>query len=239
MRLHGLGRRIPHSYGETQYNRDGMLQGQSIDSPLSEIGERQAEAAGIYLRDVKFTNAFVSDMQRARQTAEIILKNNNNSAGVQLMTDPLLKERSFGIVEGQPMDVMRSMAKAAGQLVPDFTPPQGETVEQVKLRFAEFLGSMLQQLMDEHRHQDSTQSMPVHVLVITHGAYMRVVVRYMVEDLHCSFHSGVDKSHIYSACPNTGIMRFIFNMKCNESSTPSDLQCLFVNQSDHITIELQ
>ncbi|XP_062403420.1 probable fructose-2,6-bisphosphatase TIGAR A isoform X2 [Sardina pilchardus] len=212
----------------------------SIDSPLSEIGERQSEAAGIYLRDVKFTNAFVSDMQRARQTAEIILKNNNNSAGIQLKTDPLLKERSFGIVEGQPMDLMRSMANDAGQSFPDFTPPQGETVEQIKIRFAEFLGSMLQQLMEEHRHQDGTQNTPIHVLVVTHGAYMRVVVRYMVEDLHCSFHSGVDKSHAYSACPNTGLIRFIFNMKCcNESAAPSDLQCLFVNQADHITKELQ
>ncbi|XP_062403421.1 probable fructose-2,6-bisphosphatase TIGAR A isoform X3 [Sardina pilchardus] len=201
-------------HGETQFNRDGMLQGQSIDSPLSEIGERQSEAAGIYLRDVKFTNAFVSDMQRARQ--------------------------SFGIVEGQPMDLMRSMANDAGQSFPDFTPPQGETVEQIKIRFAEFLGSMLQQLMEEHRHQDGTQNTPIHVLVVTHGAYMRVVVRYMVEDLHCSFHSGVDKSHAYSACPNTGLIRFIFNMKCcNESAAPSDLQCLFVNQADHITKELQ
>lgn len=34
------------------------------------------------------------------------------------------------------MDVMRSMAKAAGQSVPDFTPPDGETVEQVKEHFS-------------------------------------------------------------------------------------------------------
>lgn len=41
--------------------------GQAIDSPLSEIGMQQAEAAGHYLKDVKFSNMFVSDMLRAQQ----------------------------------------------------------------------------------------------------------------------------------------------------------------------------
>lgn len=41
--------------------------GQAIDSPLSEIGLQQAEAAGRYLKDVKFSNVFVSDMLRAQQ----------------------------------------------------------------------------------------------------------------------------------------------------------------------------
>lgn len=50
-----------------------MLLGQKIDSPLSEIGIRQSEAAGQYLRDVKFTNAFVSDMKRAKQVSRNIL----------------------------------------------------------------------------------------------------------------------------------------------------------------------
>lgn len=41
--------------------------GQAIDSPLSETGLQQAEAAGLYLKDIVFSNVFVSDMLRARQ----------------------------------------------------------------------------------------------------------------------------------------------------------------------------
>lgn len=41
--------------------------GQAIDSSLSEVGQQQAEAAGQYLRDVRFSNVFVSDMLRAKQ----------------------------------------------------------------------------------------------------------------------------------------------------------------------------
>lgn len=46
-----------------------MFLGQKIDAPLSDIGTRQSEAAGLYLRDVKFTNVFVSDMKRAKQAS--------------------------------------------------------------------------------------------------------------------------------------------------------------------------
>lgn len=41
--------------------------GQAVDVPLSETGLQQAEAAGCYLRDVKFTNVFASDLLRAKQ----------------------------------------------------------------------------------------------------------------------------------------------------------------------------
>ncbi|KAI1882263.1 hypothetical protein AGOR_G00248880 [Albula goreensis] len=122
-------------HGETQYNKDKLLQGQGIDSPLSEIGKQQAEAAGNYLREVKFTNVFSSNMRRARQTADIIVKNNVHCSGVEIVSDPQLKERSFGIAEGGPVQNMKDMAKAAGQSCPDFTPPQGETPEQILRTF--------------------------------------------------------------------------------------------------------
>lgn len=48
---------------------DFPFSGQGIDSPLSEIGVQQAEAAGEYLQDVHFTNVFASDMKRAKQVS--------------------------------------------------------------------------------------------------------------------------------------------------------------------------
>lgn len=38
----------------------------------------------------------------------------------------------FGIAEGGQVKDMKNMAKAAGQSLPEFTPPEGETIEQVK-----------------------------------------------------------------------------------------------------------
>lgn len=47
--------------------------GQTIDAPLSDVGLQQAEAAGHYLKDVAFTNVFVSDMLRAKQVQDTSL----------------------------------------------------------------------------------------------------------------------------------------------------------------------
>lgn len=41
--------------------------------------------------------------------------------------------QSFGIAEGRRVQEVREMAKAAGQSFPGFTPPKGETQEQVSL----------------------------------------------------------------------------------------------------------
>lgn len=39
--------------------------------------------------------------------------------------------QSFGIAEGGQVEDMKNMAKASGQPIPEYTPPDGETMEQV------------------------------------------------------------------------------------------------------------
>ncbi|XP_067110599.1 fructose-2,6-bisphosphatase TIGAR B [Osmerus mordax] len=137
-------------HGETQYNRDKLLQGQGVDTPLSDTGLQQAEAVGQYLRELRFNNVFVSNLQRARHTAEIILRHNAHSSGTEMVLDPLLRERGFGIAEGRPKEDLKNMANAAGQSCRDFTPPGGETLEQVRMRFKKFLKVLNQRMVDEH-----------------------------------------------------------------------------------------
>jgi 2,3-bisphosphoglycerate-dependent phosphoglycerate mutase len=52
-------------HGETQENRDKVIQGQ-MDSQLNELGRRQADAVAFALRDVPFTRALSSDLSRAK-----------------------------------------------------------------------------------------------------------------------------------------------------------------------------
>ncbi|XP_029910510.1 putative fructose-2,6-bisphosphatase TIGAR A [Myripristis murdjan] len=244
-------------HGETQFNKDGLLQGQTIDSPLSEVGLQQAEAAGRYLKDVKFSNVFVSDMLRAQQTAETIMKHNSSCAALKLVSNPLLKERSFGITEGRPVQELRDMAKAAGSSNPDFTPPGGESHAQVKDRVKEFLELMLQQIGAEHwqergqnetapssdpetcplegKADDGVRNVPVHVLVVSHGALIRVAVHHFVEELHCPLPQGSDKAHMFSLCPNTGLCRFLLTMrKEDDGFKVSETRCVFVHRGDHV-----
>ncbi|XP_029993141.1 putative fructose-2,6-bisphosphatase TIGAR A [Sphaeramia orbicularis] len=240
-------------HGETQYNKLGLLQGQAIDSPLSETGLQQAKAAGHYLKDVKFSHVFVSDMLRAQETADTIMKHNSSCLGLQKASDPLLKEKSFGIAEGKRMLDLKEMAKAAGQSFLNFTPPEGETQEQVKERVKEFMEKMLQQIGEEHwddngEDETSRETIPVegnaddgvrgvlvHALVVTHGAYMVVAVKYFVEELHCPLPQGLDRARMFSLSPNTGLCRFILTITKEDGRFKlSGIHCVFMHRGDHV-----
>ncbi|XP_077425669.1 putative fructose-2,6-bisphosphatase TIGAR A [Vanacampus margaritifer] len=235
-------------HGETQFNKEGLLQGQAIDCPLSEVGLQQAEDAGRYLKDVKFSNLFVSDMLRARQTAETIVKHNRSCSGLQLVCDPLLKEKSFGTAEGKPLQGMKDMAKAAGQSVALFTPPHGETQEQVKQRVVKFWLKMVQQVGCEHwpsrvdderssAHRQEADDVPVHVLAVSHGAFLCMTMRYLVDDLHCPVPEGCSRARMFSLSPNAGASRFVLTLtKEGDAFKVSRIQCLFVNKGDHVQI---
>lgn len=53
-------------HGETQANRDGIIQGQ-MDTALNSRGEEQARMVSEALRDVKFSRAYSSDLRRASE----------------------------------------------------------------------------------------------------------------------------------------------------------------------------
>uniref|UniRef100_A0A3P9MWS3 G1/S-specific cyclin-D2 n=1 Tax=Poecilia reticulata TaxID=8081 RepID=A0A3P9MWS3_POERE len=65
-------------------------------------------------------------------TAEKIMQQNSSCLRLQMVCDPLLKERSFGVAEGGRVEDLRQMARAAGEPFPGFTPPEGETPDQVR-----------------------------------------------------------------------------------------------------------
>ncbi|XP_018413473.1 PREDICTED: fructose-2,6-bisphosphatase TIGAR [Nanorana parkeri] len=143
-------------HGETRYNKEKLLQGQGIDEPLSEIGFNQAEAAGRFLGGVKFTHVFSSDLIRAKQTACTIMKNNLHSEGIEIIYDPRLRERKYGVAEGRPLGELKTMAKKSGEQCPSYTPPGGETLEQVRSRAKEFFEFLCQLVLDEASTTDQS-----------------------------------------------------------------------------------
>uniref|UniRef100_A0A8C6T909 fructose-2,6-bisphosphate 2-phosphatase n=1 Tax=Neogobius melanostomus TaxID=47308 RepID=A0A8C6T909_9GOBI len=243
-------------HGETQYNRDKLLQGQGVDTLLSETGAQQGEAVGHYLKDIPFSTVFVSNLQRAIQTAEFILKTNNHCSGNKMILEPLLRERGFGIAEGRPRECLKNMANAAGKSSREYTPPGGETLDQVKARVRKFLSVLFNQVVEAHGWSgqepgtedgdvsdsapcgfasDGLEGVSVHALVVSHGAYIRVFMKHVLEDLKCSLPKGATTSHVSSPCPNTGITRFIFTVKPSEPAPVlSDARCVFIYRKDHL-----
>ncbi|KAF6738017.1 putative fructose-2,6-bisphosphatase TIGAR A [Oryzias melastigma] len=242
-------------HGETQCNKEGRLQGQAIDAPLSETGLQQAEAAGRYLKDVKFSHVFASDMLRAKQTAETIMQLNSSCSGLRLTLDSLLKEKNFGVAEGGRVQEFKDMAKAAGKSFMDFTPPQGETQEQVKERVKRFLEKTLQRIGAECWHggelddtstpaeappaegkaDDGVGDTALHALVVTHGVYMYVALRYFMEELVCGVPRGCDPALWRSLSPNAGMSRFrVSARKDGERFVLSRICCVFLHRQDHV-----
>ncbi|KAM9823935.1 fructose-2,6-bisphosphatase TIGAR B [Neosynchiropus ocellatus] len=242
-------------HGETQYNKDKLLQGQGVDTTLSEVGVQQGEAVGQYLSGLHFHHVYVSNLQRAVQTAELILRNNSLCAGAEMVLEPLLRERSFGVAEGRPKEDLKNMANACGQSARQFTPPGGETLDQVLARFKRFLRSLFRQLLDAHDPcgappsargeeepgaaaglaDDGLRGVPVHVLLVSHGAYLRVAVRHLIEDLNCALPAGAKMSQLLSPCPNTGVSRFVLSVSRAESAPALDAaRCVFVNRKSHL-----
>ncbi|XP_032328807.1 fructose-2,6-bisphosphatase TIGAR isoform X1 [Camelus ferus] len=135
--------------GETRFNREKIIQGQGIDEPLSETGFKQAAAAGIFLNNVKFTHVFSSDLMRTKQTVHGILEKSRFCKDMTVKYDSRLRERKYGVAEGRPLSELRAMARAAGEECPVFTPPGGETLDQVKMRGKDFFEFLCQLILKE------------------------------------------------------------------------------------------
>lgn len=83
-------------HGQTDWNLNNKMQG-SVDIPLNDTGRQQAQTTRALLRDVQIHRIYCSPLSRARETASIINENWN----LRVHVDERLKERNFGVYEGQ------------------------------------------------------------------------------------------------------------------------------------------
>ena len=89
-------------HGETDANLKQLVQG-FTDNPLNQTGEKQANAAGKALKDIVFHQSYSSDLERAYKTCQLILEENqkSNLSVENIKQDKLLREKNFGVYEGQ------------------------------------------------------------------------------------------------------------------------------------------
>ncbi|MCK9168832.1 MAG: histidine phosphatase family protein [Treponema sp.] len=152
-------------HGETDWNRKLKIQGQA-DIPLNDTGRKQASHAAGVLSSIQADIAYTSPLQRARETAEIILSGKQCS----LYTEPLLKEISYGIREGQSLTAVRCcpLFRLHNYLVHPgkYIPPRGgETISELKARCQSFLDNYV------YGFEDTVSIM----MIFTHGAFMRAM----------------------------------------------------------------
>ncbi|MEA5426069.1 histidine phosphatase family protein [Arcicella lustrica] len=88
-------------HGETDFNRQGIVQGSGVDSELNELGHAQAEAFFQKYHHINFDKVYTSALQRTHQSVKKFLEK-----GLPWEQHEGLNEISWGVREGRvPNDV--------------------------------------------------------------------------------------------------------------------------------------
>lgn len=128
-------------HGETDWNREGIYQGQT-DTSLNENGRETAKKLGIILSKIKFASIYSSDLLRARETAEII----NSFLNVPVYYTKQLRELDFGKWTGLSMwDMSERDTELFKRWQEDpwnISPPGGETFRELTERVMKVLKSI-------------------------------------------------------------------------------------------------
>ena len=151
-------------HGETVWNQQRRMQGHS-DSPLSETGERQARQLALRLKQFAFSALYSSDSGRAHHTARSVAE----VTGHDIVLEPRLRERHFGVFEGltggeieanYPADYARFKSRDQAHVIPG-----GESALQFRARvFACF-------------HEIAARHAGELVVAITHGLVLDALYR--------------------------------------------------------------
>jgi len=163
-------------HGETDANAARIVQRPEV--ALSARGREQAERLARRLADGRVAHVVSSDLRRAVETAEAIVR----ATGASLELDPCLRERDFGDVRGTAY-----AALAEDIFGPDYAPPNGETWAAFHVRVDAAWRGVLAR----------AATTPGDLVVVTHGLVVGAVVR-----RHCDLPPGTE---VPLAWPNTAV----------------------------------
>ena len=157
-------------HGETEWNHQGKLQGQT-DVPLNDKGRQQAEDAAGEIRKRQdegsvpaFATIAASDLKRARDTAEAVARMCGTES---VQTDARFRERSMGPgIEGLTWAELSGEQRHA---LRSGTPAGGESVSQLGARVVDGVLSTCR--------AHASPSCPA-VLIVSHGGAMGQVLEH-------------------------------------------------------------
>lgn len=146
-------------HGKTDWNLEYRLQGKT-NIPLNDMGRDQARAAAQAYKDVHFDVCYVSPLDRAVETANLLLEGRN----IPIIIDNRLEEMGFGEYEGLS-HIFQHPDLNIYKLFKDplnYTPDKGaESFEEIQTRASDFLNEVALPLVNEGKD----------VLLIAHGAF--------------------------------------------------------------------
>ncbi len=145
-------------HGETEWSKSGQHSGR-VDLPLTQQGEREAEAVRPLLHAQKFDLVVCSTLQRARRTCEIA-----GYADVAV-PDPDLQEWDYGDRTGFTQEQIRE--SVPGWTIWDGAVPNGESISDIASR--------------ARRVIDKLRGKGCKVLLFSHGHFLRILTTQWLE----------------------------------------------------------
>lgn len=151
-------------HGETEWNRQGRLQGNS-DIHLSPEGIHQATLLAEHAPFQHVDAIYSSDLSRAFETAKVLAVKFNV---MPVKTKPELREMNYGEWEGRKIrELVMESPKDFGKFFTDperCHPPQGETFLECQARV--MIG--IRDIIAESENKN--------VIVVSHGAAIRLII---------------------------------------------------------------
>ncbi|MBR1865172.1 MAG: histidine phosphatase family protein [Lachnospiraceae bacterium] len=177
-------------HGKTEWNDKHKLQGRT-DIPLSDTGRAMAEHAGREYKDIHFDVCYCSPLVRAKETAEIVLKDRN----IPIILDERLIEMSFGVCEGiensfeNPDCPIRVLFHEPEKYT---TPVEGaESLEELYARVGEFIREIITPQLKQGKD----------ILIVGHGAMNSSMICQMKElPIERFWSNGIDQCKLMRLC---------------------------------------
>jgi broad specificity phosphatase PhoE len=196
-------------HGETDYNRNRIVQGRGVNSQLNATGRAQAERLAARLSDVRLDAIYASPLTRARQTAEAV-RHAQPDPKPELRLHAGFEEIGWGDLEGVPAsphtrDAFERLYAQWSQGDFDTPVPGGESVRDVQERALEAWEAML-----EEQPRGT-------VLVVAHGRLMRILLASVLPGY------GLERMHDIEHA-NTGLN--ILDVEPDGTLAPRLLNCM-------------
>jgi probable phosphoglycerate mutase len=148
-------------HGESEWNVQGRLQGQTQHVGLTPRGVAQAAAVGRFLAAQRIGAVWSSDQLRASLTAAAA----GEAAGVPVRIDARLREQSYGRFEGRVVAATERLALAGG----------GESLADVHRR----VGSVLAECLGAIGFGATERPGPRRIALVTHGETIRAAIAWL------------------------------------------------------------
>ncbi len=207
-------------HGQTEWNINDQMQG-SKNSPLTEQGILGAKITGNYLKDISFMQAYSSTQQRAIETRDYIIAENNHKTPTFELAD--LCEMDFGLWEGKHVPTLKKEIPEFTTYLTDpanFDPSvnQGESYLAVLERMKRALNTIV-----ENANHDNG-----NILVVSHGTVLRLLL--------CVLYGGDWRLHrdesYFPRMLNTSISLVNYQQTADDSNGKFTVE--YFNRVDHL-----